>query len=144
MIEKRGFSDPLPTPDPFAPAKLTPNSAPAPAPRTVIAAAAAELERAACHIRTVLWEKVGIIREGKGICEAVRELDAIELSPPNTPAQFFYQTRNILEVARVIARSAAARRESRGAHYRSDCPLKDENQPARHSYLARNTAVCFS
>jgi len=144
MIEKRGFSDPLPAPAPFAPAKLTPNSAPAPAPRTVIAAAAAELERAACHIRTVLWEKVGIIREGKGICEAVRELDAIELSPPNTPAQFFYQTRNILEVARVIARSAAARRESRGAHYRSDCPLKDENQPARHSYLARNTAVCFS
>ena len=140
MVEKHGFSDPLPSQASFASAKHIPNHAPAP--RTVIAAA--ELERAACHIRTILWEKVGIIREGNELSEAIQKLDAIELSSPKTPAQPFYQTRNILEVARVIARSAGERKESRGAHYRSDFPLKDELEPARHSYLSRTKPVSFA
>ncbi|PYV18655.1 MAG: hypothetical protein DMG21_04380 [Acidobacteria bacterium] len=41
-------------------------------------------------------------------------------------------------------RSPAARKESRGAHCRSDFPLKDESHPARNSYIARHTPALFA
>jgi L-aspartate oxidase len=144
MVAKRSFSGTLPRPAVSAAAKRAGNPGHAAALPAETAATKAGFERAACRIRTLLWEKVGIIREGKQLCEAVRELDAIELSPPKTPDKLFYETRNILEVARAIARSAWAREESRGAHYRSDFPLKDELEPARHSYLSRTTPVSFA
>ena len=50
---------------------------------------------------------------------------------------------NILQVARLIAQSALAREESRGAHYRSDFPLKNPDTPAQHSYLRKNSPVYF-
>ncbi len=145
MVGKHQFAGLLPRP--AAPSAACPDkiaaSNPGPAPATQVAPTPSDLERAACRIRTVMWEKVGIIREGKQLCEAMKQIEAVELRPPKTPGRPFYETRNILEVARAIARSASARKESRGAHYRSDFPLKDENLPGRHSYLARNTPVSF-
>jgi L-aspartate oxidase len=141
MVSQHQFAGSLPQAAAPAAERAASNSGPAPA--TQFAATPSDLEAAACHVRTAMWEKVGIIREGKQLCEAIKQMEAIELTPPKAPGRLFYETRNILEVARAIAHSASARKESRGAHYRSDFPLKDENQPGRHSYLARNTPVSF-
>jgi len=37
-----------------------------------------------------------------------------------------WRAANLLTVARLIARAALRREESRGAHYRDDCPYRDD------------------
>jgi L-aspartate oxidase len=96
------------------------------------------------EVRSILWDKVGIIRTGKDLCDAIKRLDSIVLAGPNAPSRQFYEARNILQVGRIITRCALAREESRGAHYRSDFPLKDEATPAKHSFAARHDLVFFA
>ena len=93
--------------------------------------------RAVSDVRSALWEKVGIIRNGKHLCEAVKVLERISLSAPTVHSRPYYEAQNVVEVGRLIARSAYAREESRGAHYRSDFPLKKEAKPPRHSYVSK-------
>jgi succinate dehydrogenase/fumarate reductase flavoprotein subunit len=46
-------------------------------------------------------------------------------------------------VASVILRSALARTESRGAHFRIDYPLRDDARFHKHSVLGRDGLVRF-
>ena len=103
----------------------------------------AEIEQVANQARSIMWEKVGIIRNGKELREAVKRLDALSLPEPPTPSRQYYEVRNILETARLIACSALAREESRGAQYRSDFPLKNDASPAKHSYISKDNPVHF-
>ena len=96
------------------------------------------------RVRSILWEKVGIIRDQAGLAEAVHELAALSLGN-NIPAEpRYYEAQNILTIGRLIAMCALTRKESRGAHYRADIPFKESSQPPRHSYVSRNFAVSFS
>jgi L-aspartate oxidase len=101
-------------------------------------------EQAVQDARCILWSKVGVMRNGKDLKEAVKRLEALELSPPSSALRGFYDARNVLEVGRLIAQCALAREESRGAHYRSDFPLKAEGAPAKHSYVGSNLPVWFA
>ena len=101
-------------------------------------------EKTVNEVRSILWNKVGVIRSGRDICEALRRLNSIDLVSPPEPSSQFHEARNILEVARIITQSALAREESRGAHYRSDFPLKDETTPAKHSFASKDAPVYFS
>src|SRR5208283_891033 len=93
--------------------------------------------------RAILWEKVGIIRNGKQLVEAVKRLRDLQAADTHPASRRAYEAANILEVARLIARCALAREESRGAHYRSDFPLKNEAKPPQHSYLSANSPPFF-
>ena len=104
----------------------------------------AQVDKLLCEIRSVLWDKVGVIRRGKELQEAVKRLLAISLPPTGAPHRQYYEAQNILEVARLIARSALAREESCGAHYRTDFPLKNEIVPPQHSYVSKQSEVLFS
>src|SRR5688572_7172823 len=80
----------------------------------------------------VMWEKVGILRDGAGLEQARGELDALEAeldAAPVTPERAFNLTwhdwlnlKSLIAVSRAIALAAAARADSRGAHFRSDFP----------------------
>jgi len=96
------------------------------------------------EVRSVLWTKVGVIRNGKHICEGLKRLNSIHLVCEPAPSSKFHEARNILEVGRIITQSALAREESRGAHYRSDFPLKDETTPAKHSFASKDAPVFFA
>jgi len=103
-----------------------------------------DAEKLSAEVRLLMWEKVGIIRTGDELSEAVRRLEAI--SPPEEPAaasRLAWEVRNLRDVAEAIARTALARQESRGTHYRSDFPLKAEAHPALHSYVSKGTGVYF-
>ncbi len=90
------------------------------------------------RIRTILWEKVGIVRSGPALASAAQELEGMlgraEPGPddglPGTAA-------NAAVAALLIARSALARQESRGAHYRSDFPRPDPHWRAHLGLLRR-------
>jgi L-aspartate oxidase len=96
----------------------------------------------ACDVRKILWEKAGVIREKRELESAVSLLDEIRFAPAGNNREEF-ETENILHVARLIARSALARQESRGAHYCSDFPLPNDSAPPRHSYISGNQPVSF-
>ena len=76
--------------------------------------------------------------------DALQRLDSLMLVRPAALSSQFHEARNILEVGKIIAQSALAREESRGAHYRSDFPLKDEAMPAKHSFASKDAPVFFA
>jgi aspartate oxidase len=95
------------------------------------------------QVRSLLWEKVGIMRNGKELCHAVKRLESMTLPETSEPARKHYEAQNILAIARLIARCALARQESRGAHYRADFPLKHDSQPPKHSFISKSQTVYF-
>lgn len=103
----------------------------------------AQVETAAAEIRRLMWNNAGIVRKGGRLSEAVQRLNAIRLQPPAKPDRPYYETENLLEIARLIVSCALERKESRGAHYRADFPLRDDSRAARHSFIARGSPVLF-
>ena len=96
------------------------------------------------QVRAILWNQVGIIRTGAGLLEAVTRLESLKLREQVPPDACAIEARNALIIGRIIAHSALARKESCGAHYRSDFPLKREGQTPLHSYVSKDTPVFFS
>jgi L-aspartate oxidase len=125
---------PFPSPPPKAQTECSPPQPAAPP---------ADFQKAVEEVRAILWEKVAIIRDGRHLTEAVKSLSDLTLAPPSHPSRRIHEAANILTVARLIARCALARQESRGAHYRSDFPLKNELKRPQHSYLSQNSLPFF-
>jgi fumarate reductase flavoprotein subunit len=80
-----------------------------------------------------MWEKVGIIRDGAGLEQALRELGFLNdeldrFALDGTDRAFnlswhdWMNLKNLVAVSRVITAAAIARKDSRGAHFRSDFP----------------------
>lgn len=87
------------------------------------------------EIRRLMWSKVGIVRSGQGLREAVEQLQALHPCLPQPASRRACEACNIHTAALLIARSALARLESRGAHYRTDCPAHDDLRFKKHSII---------
>jgi L-aspartate oxidase len=76
-------------------------------------------------IRALMWRAVGLFRTREGLAEAV---DALErASTPASPATAEeWRQANLVTVARLVARAALRREESRGGHFRADFPERDD------------------
>lgn len=83
------------------------------------------------EVKRIMWSKVGIVRNKQGLEEALVELRSIAERPLNT------RSWNFVTLACLVAEAALARRESRGAHYRSDYPNRDDLDFKRHSFQQR-------
>jgi succinate dehydrogenase/fumarate reductase flavoprotein subunit len=91
------------------------------------------------ELREVMWEDAGLVRDGDSLGRALAAIDRIEAGLDsigvagdpalNTAWQDWLSMRNQTVAARLIARSALARRESRGAHYRRDHPAPAAGPP---------------
>jgi succinate dehydrogenase / fumarate reductase flavoprotein subunit len=55
----------------------------------------------------------------------------------NTDLLQAFELQSLLDVAATIVASALARQESRGAHYRSDFPKRDDAQWLKHTVARR-------
>jgi L-aspartate oxidase len=82
-------------------------------------------------LQALLWNKVGIVREGKGLEEAIDTLIAWQRELEEPTDRPSYELRDMLLVGRLIAEAALLREESRGAHFRSDFPKPSENWQRR-------------
>ena len=94
-------------------------------------------------MREIMWKQVGILRSGKELREAIDALDAIELPRKEKDGRAEYELRNLHSLALLIARSALAREESRGSHYRSDFPYRDDETFEKHSIVSKGQEVNF-
>ncbi len=117
-----------------APARLAAEPVPPPegARRTPASAAG---EGRIAHLRERVWRRAGVARSGAGLADLAAELDALEAAETRGReiGELGGEGRNLLTVARLLAVAAATRRESRGAHFRSDFPEAD---PAWCRHLA--------
>ncbi len=82
-----------------------------------------------------MWNKVGIVREGLGLRQAVDALRGIQDRVGHPGTRRAFEARNILTSGLLVARSALARHESRGAHYRTDYPSHDDSKFLKHSVI---------
>ncbi len=94
------------------------------------------------EVRDLAWRCVGIERDAAGLAECVRRLEGADWWPGPRAERAHFERRNRVVVAYLAARCALERRESRGAHYRSDYPDKDPAF-AKHSRVSRGAGVTF-
>ena len=104
-------------------------------------AAEFEAPRGAGGIRQLAWDRCGIVRCGDGLRQAIAELELAERDA-GPPTRERAAHRNVHQVALLIARCALAREESRGAHFRTDYPVKRE-EFEKHSVAVRDAGVRF-
>jgi L-aspartate oxidase len=97
---------------------------------------AAESEKLIQKVQGLMWQHVGVVRDGKALQQIVPELRALQSQMPAPSDRRSHEAANILQAGLLIARSALAREESRGAHYRLDHPLKDDVKCRKHSVVS--------
>jgi L-aspartate oxidase len=87
------------------------------------------------RVRRLMWERVGILRSLDSIQRALFEFEQISRAPLGRAS------RNFLNVATLIARSALWREESRGAHFRTDYPRRDDEHWRVHSIAGKDALI---
>ena len=93
-------------------------------------------ESARSIIRDAAWLGAGIIRSESALSEGLAVLESMQADwePIPSPSLEQMETANLLLVARVILECARKRLESRGAHYRSDYPERNDALFHHHSW----------
>lgn len=92
------------------------------------------------EIQRLMWDYVGIVRSDPRLKRALRRIQLI-----GEEVESFYkktkvtndliELRNIATVAELIIQCALYRRESRGLHYTTDCPEKDDTKWKKNTIL---------
>jgi succinate dehydrogenase/fumarate reductase flavoprotein subunit len=91
------------------------------------------------NIQTLAWEKVGVLRSGELLNDALKTIDSMKAEASQIAVKAkerqynkewieTLQVRNLLTLLEAICRSALAREDSRGAHYRRDFPKLDNEK----------------
>lgn len=93
------------------------------------------LESQISALQELMWRDVGIVREGKRLRGAVVALKELQDQLPEARCRREWEAHNVAAVAQLIARAALAREESRGAHYRLDCPAHNDARFLKHSLI---------
>jgi L-aspartate oxidase len=87
-------------------------------------------------LQELMWKDVGIVRNGSGLKQAIARLTELSerVSRPHSRREF--EARNMQIAASLVTRSALAREESRGAHYRLDFPDHNDEKFRKHSIVS--------
>jgi succinate dehydrogenase / fumarate reductase flavoprotein subunit/fumarate reductase flavoprotein subunit len=100
------------------------------------------------QLEDLMWENVGLVRSEASLLASLRQLADLRYRAENTGAPGFRRLnlawgealdlRNLVQVAELVTRSALERRESRGAHFRSDFPNTDDERWLRNVHVRRD------
>jgi succinate dehydrogenase / fumarate reductase flavoprotein subunit len=88
-------------------------------------------------LQDTMQDLVGIVRQESEMLQALRQIEQLKQRAEravvtghreyNNGWHTAIDLHNLLTVSEIVTRSALERRESRGGHFRDDCPDKDEN-----------------
>ena len=100
------------------------------------------------NLQNVMWQHAGLLRDERSLREGSAELakccEEIErIAQTGKTSRRLSEARSLCRVADAILKSAIARTESRGAHYRSDYPRRDDERFLKHSVFSRDSGVVF-
>lgn len=90
------------------------------------------------ELQNIMWDCVGILRDEKSLTTAIEKLAELKRKFPRGSKclnREEYELRNMLIVSELIAFSALSRKESRGAHFRTD--YSDTAQECIHSFITK-------
>jgi len=85
-------------------------------------------------LRNLMWQYAGLLRDEAGLSTIQKQLEEMRDQLPPATTRENAELRNMHTVAELIVASAVARKESRGAHARTDFPQHDPG-PAKHSCM---------
>ena len=98
------------------------------------------------RMQDLMTSKIGIFRRGEDMESAIAELEDLykktykvsckDVAGNNPELVYAYRTRKMVKLALTIACGAAARKESRGAHFREDYPVRNDKD-----WLSRTIAT---
>jgi succinate dehydrogenase/fumarate reductase flavoprotein subunit len=96
------------------------------------------------NLKQLMWAKVGVIREEKGLLEALEHLrqpcPRVAVSSPTDLIRLL-EFRNMRCVAQMVCRSALERTESRGSHFRSDYPSENNREWLKNVVLRKSDSA---
>jgi L-aspartate oxidase len=96
-------------------------------------------EQVIAEIQDLMWRDAGIVRTGAGLKRAIEELEALAPRVAHPRTRRAWEAQNLRQTGLLVARSALAREESRGAHYRTDFPARDDAKFLKHTIVTGNS-----
>jgi succinate dehydrogenase/fumarate reductase flavoprotein subunit len=95
-----------------------------------------------------MWAYAGLLRQESTLqqgfaAQAKCETALAQFTQHGRGSRRLTEALALSTVARAILRSAQARTESRGAHFRNDYPNRDDQRFRKHSVLTRDGRVAF-
>jgi L-aspartate oxidase len=94
------------------------------------------------QIQDLMWKDAGIVRTEAGLKNAIQVLKQLSPRVAHPQTRRDHEAQNLLLAGLLVARSALAREESRGAHYRTDFPGHNDSRFLKHSII-QGAAIRF-
>lgn len=98
-------------------------------------------EEAIGQIQDLMWRDAGIVRTRGGMQEALKKLEELAPRVAHPKTRRAHEAANLHTAGLLVVRSALAREESRGAHYRTDYPSHDDKKFLKHSVVKGEKVV---
>ena len=108
----------------------------------------AQVEAVVAELQQSMWVNAGLLRNAAALRQGLSiqercEAALIQVAENGRASRKLTEAQAMSRVAHAILHSALARTESRGAHFRSDFPKRDDEHFSKHSVLGRNSQVSF-
>ena len=107
-----------------------------------------QVETLIAELQRNMWANAGLLRDATMLRNGLEahqscESALMQIAETGRTSRRLNEAQALARVSHAILHSALARTESRGAHFRSDCPIHDDEHFRKHSAIRREGQVEF-